>query len=198
MCVEREGPTLDLLGIAVQGLSARKQRLQSRREPTRLVCEVKIKENDLRGKSKIIREADFRLTNRCVNAASRDEPLSRIGVRCHLFLRRARLEQIAVSDRGSLKGLTQFARSTSVELVEPAESQTGSEEAANAGTGVCDNLFQSRLQLVDSRAERCWSGRSGARLEIESGPRSVTHTEIAPSHSPSTTSRNSDMIRVSP
>ena len=48
-------------------------------------------------------------------------------------------EQIAVSDRGSLRGLTQFARSKSVELVEPAESKQVL-RTHTRGTGVCDNL----------------------------------------------------------
>jgi hypothetical protein len=69
------------------------------------------------------------------------DPLAQIGVRwCHPFLAGAELEaQIAVSDRGSLRGLTQFARSASVERVEPAESKRVVRKHTR-GTGVCDNL----------------------------------------------------------
>ena len=51
------------------------------------------------------------------------------------------MKQIAVSDRGSLRGLTQFARSTIVELVEPAESKRVLRKHTR-GTGVCDNLSE--------------------------------------------------------
>jgi hypothetical protein len=98
-----------------------KQRLESQRQPTHPIREVKDTEGFPRT-NEDGRNADRSLANRCVNAASR---VTSLGPACrHPFLREPSWwRQIAVSDRGSLRGLTQFARSTSVALFEPAESK---------------------------------------------------------------------------
>ena len=62
-----------------------KQGLQSQQQPNRSIKEV-IEKRGFARKNEDGGNADRRLANRCVNTASR-VTLSRIGVRCHPFLR---------------------------------------------------------------------------------------------------------------
>jgi len=66
------------------------------------------------------------------------ERRDRFQIRMRLFPT-IQLKQIPVSDRGSLRGLTQFPRAGILARVELAESKRDQRERTR-GVGVCDNL----------------------------------------------------------
>ena len=73
----------------------------------------------------------------------------------------------AVSDRGTLGGLTQFSRLASLASVEPAESKRDLRKRTR-GTGVCDNLFEPARNLLILK-RRDAGAVDQARLESDSG-----------------------------
>jgi hypothetical protein len=70
-----------------------------------------------------------------------------------------RSEEIAVSDRAALGGLTQFPRLVSLTRFEPTESKRDRERRTR-GTRRVRQSLRDLSQLVDSKPERCRSGRS--------------------------------------
>jgi hypothetical protein len=66
------------------------------------------------------------------------------------------LNEIAVSDRGASGGLTQFHQTAVFAHVNPPNTNRMQNWLGNSSA--CAIIFQDRLQLVDSKAERCPSG----------------------------------------
>jgi hypothetical protein len=78
-------------------------------------------------------------------------------------------KKIAVSDRGSLRGLTQFRRLARLASVEPAECERDLRKRTRH-TGVCDNLFEIVRNLLILK-RRDAGAVDQARLESNSGER---------------------------
>lgn len=88
---------------------------------------------------------------------------------------RAQLNEIAVSRRWTLGGLTQFrlgSRRRQAKLLYAKKI----EERCRNGFDVCDNLIRTARKSLILKTERCWSGRSGT-LGNRCRRRSLTHTD---------------------
>jgi hypothetical protein len=124
------------------------------------------------------------------------DPLARIGVRCHPLLAGAELEaQIAVSDRGTLRGLTQFLRRSVSACPQTPECKSHRGTALFEG-GFCDRLFQAARKPLILNGEMSEWLRStlGNRFRPRALTHIDTHQRTAGQRLPATTV----CIRVSP